>query len=232
MVALLLAVAAHAQTWNYSNIVTGTTQSLLSGTYGEVDGLPLASAAYTTTVSGSVVLTGATLTYNFAVSDPSLAGYYTLAGTCEGGICNSPGTVQSTGTGFNLSVNDSQNAYNGYLSALTITNGAATIQYVDQTGDCTAAQLSGINPSGYGTYIGGQVNNCFVSAASTTPATWVDPPASAPEIDPAGVWSALILLAGALAVLLAKPQRDLRRDEADGDAFMAQMDVIDQERMR
>jgi hypothetical protein len=213
-------MAVQSQTLDFYDRVSGESATLLSGTVGPIDYLPLASAPFFGSVTGSITLDGSDASYDFTLTEhggnrgPGIDAIneFTLSGTftdCSGGYCvfGPPGAgfhllTNSKGAITGATVNLMDDIYNGTQSNLMI--GAAGVQaayigFIPGTSgyDCQAAELTNFTSNGEGTYTGPTIKNCSVFAGSAKAGHW----SVTPEIDPASAAGGLALLIGGVLVL-------------------------------
>jgi hypothetical protein len=221
---LVTPLAAHAQTLDFYDSISGASTTLLNGTLGPPGSLSLESVPFSGSVTGSITLGGSTGgAYSFTLNENGDGGSgpgiqaingFTLSGTlspcgsnsyCDASdasiqiLTNAKGAI----TGAAATVNDSETSYNSWGTDFMI---APTGVQVSMQGiipgtnwGCAAADLTFSPTYPNGIYTGPTIKNCTVSVNSTQPGQW----SVAPELDPTSAASALTLLLGGVVVLRA-----------------------------
>jgi hypothetical protein len=157
-------------------------------------------------------------TWDFTNSNPNFDGYVTIAQPLA---ANGTQTVSLTGYGFNNLMLDSTSIGGLQYAAggapqitFTTVNNVVTAWganwYFDEQGTNSPLEISlSLSPNS-DSYTRQQVGAacdsgpsslCQLVSYTSSGGAWVDPPASAPEIDPAAAAAGLTLLLGGLAVL-------------------------------
>jgi hypothetical protein len=94
LAAFVAPLATQAQTLDFYDRVNGTSQSLLSGTVGPVDDLPLATAPFLGSITGSVTLDGpAGVSYDVTLNERGSGG----PGIFATNVFSLPGELSSCG---------------------------------------------------------------------------------------------------------------------------------------
>jgi hypothetical protein len=218
--ALLVApLVAQAQTLNFYDSVSGISTTLLSGTLGPPDVLPLVTVPFSGTITGSITLDGSeSATFNFTLNEqggggPGInavngfslsAGFYSCG---AGSYCGDEGYIdiltnaKGAITGAIANVNNAPYSYNSWGTAFMIgpTGVQGTFQGIipGTYWDCQAADLTFSPTYPNGIYTGPNIKNCNVNVSSAQSGQW----SVAPEIDPTSAASGIALLLGGLAVL-------------------------------
>jgi hypothetical protein len=213
-------LAAQAQTLNFYDRISGTSTTLLSGTVGPVDDLPLETVPFFGSITGSITLDGSAgvsydVTLNergsggpgiFATNVFSLSGQLSSCGSA-GLYCGELGNIQllinSKGAliGAHVDVNNGE-VYHTPSSDISISSPGGTsgsfFGYLGGAG-CQAAELTNFS-NGDGTYSGPTVKNCTVTVNSAQPGHWTQ----TPKINPSAAVGALTLLVGGIVVFRGK----------------------------
>jgi hypothetical protein len=222
----LASVAVQAQTLDFYDRVSGSSTSLLSGTIGPLDDLPLATYPTFGTITGSITLNGsAGGTYNFGFNEHGGNGpgieanvNFSFGGqlySCGADFyCSYDGNVQilTNGKGAitGATADLSDNNYNGPSGQMTIgpTGVAASfLGTIPGTSgfDCPAAELSNFTGND-GTYTGPTIKDCNVNVSGNA-GHW-----SVPEMDPTSAVASLMLLLG--GVLVSRGRRAIDAQSA------------------
>src|SRR5487761_156041 len=215
---LALASTVNAQTTTLAyrgELVTGTSTSLLSGTTGPPDLLPLTPLPFSGFVSGTITFSGslaadnlALVSYDFRLrgTDGSDIGLYALPAGFSGGpnFCGLDSCIDLTlldgVTPVGATVDLAYDEYHEPQSDLIASPAGDSVSYeqAGSYGSCQSLQDT-YYPDGTAAYTGPTIRDCTTDASNIDPGRWTVVPA--PEFDPASGYAALTLLLGGLAML-------------------------------
>src|SRR6202050_3768436 len=150
--ALLVApLATQAQTLDFYDSVSGTSTTLLNGTLGPPGSISLESVPFSGSVTGSIILSGSSATFDFTLNELGGGG----AGINAVNQFSMSGEFSAAGSGYYFGTTD--NAM-GDIQILTNSRGAITGATVDLTGDeygtATQSQLTIVATGVTGAYQG------------------------------------------------------------------------------